>query len=449
MSTANTIPLVNGDGTKFALTLTLPASYATPINGSAVTWASTAHSGAGGHVGVLSPSNDGLSCLYTVGSTMVTTDTETITATLTTGTAGLVSSWQAGKLYRLGDKIIAKGHIQQVTTTSRFIPTVYTPEANLIPSLTPNISTPSALAGDAGWFKAVSAERAAGNYAYTIDPNGLNFILNQGDGDINGDWPLGALLPLNADTNQQGSKTGAYLNSAGAVVSGLNPGIVSAAPVTLVGAGFSTGANFTVYPGSQEAGTAQGIETPQTYGNDTRTFNAEYSELGAGAKGTFVISGATYPSVLAGAGYTDYAGTFTGGGSNAFAGLTFTIAGFATNASNNGAFLCTASTAILLTVANASGITEVHAATATNTGVRAYLDPQGNAHVGWQVARGSQDYTQSVAVPPSFSTSGGTTVDNELIWTDEGAAATTATVATVLTLTTGAAAPLGYSVPLG
>jgi hypothetical protein len=144
-----------------------------------------------------------------------------------------------------------------------------------------------------------------------------------------------------------------------------------------------------------------------------------------------------------------YAGTITGGASNAYAGYTFTVAGFVTNAVNNGAFLCVASSVTSLTLANTAAVTESHAYTATNTGVRAYLDEEGNAHVGWLVAQGTQDYTQAVGEPPAFSTSGGTVVDNELIWTDEGAAATTSTVATVLTLTTGAAAPLGYSVPLG
>jgi hypothetical protein len=76
----------------------------------------------------------------------------------------------------------------------------------------------------------------------------------------------------------------------------------------------------------------------------------------------FTLTGVTYTS-----GQTaSYAGTITGGGSNAFAGYLFTIAGFVTNPSNNGTnFLCTASSAAALTLVNPQAITETHAATAT------------------------------------------------------------------------------------
>ena len=60
-----------------------------------------------------------------------------------------------------------------------------------------------------------------------------------------------------------------------------------------------------------------------------------------------------------------YTGTITGGGSNAFAGLTFIVAGFVTNPQNNGTFICTASNTTTLTLENASAVAETHAATAT------------------------------------------------------------------------------------
>jgi trimeric autotransporter adhesin len=63
-------------------------------------------------------------------------------------------------------------------------------------------------------------------------------------------------------------------------------------------------------------------------------------------------------------GVTVYTGTITGGGSNAFAGDTFTIAGF-DNAANNGVFIATASTTTTLTLENAFGVADTHAATAT------------------------------------------------------------------------------------
>lgn len=87
---------------------------------------------------------------------------------------------------------------------------------------------------------------------------------------------------------------------------------------------------------------------------------------------TFGTTGATNPflnynlvltSVAnASAGSTVYTGTITGGGSNAFAGLTFQVAGF-TNAANNGTWICTASSTTTLTLSNAAGASETHAAT--------------------------------------------------------------------------------------
>jgi hypothetical protein len=60
-----------------------------------------------------------------------------------------------------------------------------------------------------------------------------------------------------------------------------------------------------------------------------------------------------------------YTGTITGGAANALAGYYFQVSGF-TNLSNNGYFLCTASTATNLTLSNAAAIAETHAATATD-----------------------------------------------------------------------------------
>jgi len=59
-----------------------------------------------------------------------------------------------------------------------------------------------------------------------------------------------------------------------------------------------------------------------------------------------------------------YTGTITGGGSNAFKGYTFVIAGF-TNAANNGLFAATASSTTTLTLVNANAVAETHAGTAS------------------------------------------------------------------------------------
>ena len=70
----------------------------------------------------------------------------------------------------------------------------------------------------------------------------------------------------------------------------------------------------------------------------------------------------TLASVAAGTGV--YTGTVTGGGSNNFVGLYFTVSGF-TNAANNGTFPCTANNTTTLTLTNPASVTESAAATAT------------------------------------------------------------------------------------
>lgn len=88
---------------------------------------------------------------------------------------------------------------------------------------------------------------------------------------------------------------------------------------------------------------------------------------------TLTAVGVVDPGVLtlsaaatASGGTTVYTGTITGGGSNAFAGVLFSVAGFDT-AANNGSFECTASSTTTLTLANAAGVADTHAATASST----------------------------------------------------------------------------------
>lgn len=63
-------------------------------------------------------------------------------------------------------------------------------------------------------------------------------------------------------------------------------------------------------------------------------------------------------------GVTVYTGTITGGTTPNYVGHTFVIAGF-TNGVNNGTFVCTACSTTTLTLVNASGAAETHAATAS------------------------------------------------------------------------------------
>jgi Putative phage tail protein/PA14 domain len=86
--------------------------------------------------------------------------------------------------------------------------------------------------------------------------------------------------------------------------------------------------------------------------------------------GTFVLTAAANAS----GGNTVYTGTITGGtspytsgASNAYIGFMFVVNTF-TNAANNGTFLCIASTATTITLVNALGVAETHAATAAETG---------------------------------------------------------------------------------
>jgi hypothetical protein len=64
---------------------------------------------------------------------------------------------------------------------------------------------------------------------------------------------------------------------------------------------------------------------------------------------------------------TTYNGTITGGGSNAYAGLYFTVSGFLTNG-NNVPFLCTASTGSTLVCTTSTQVNETDPATATQDG---------------------------------------------------------------------------------
>jgi hypothetical protein len=74
-------------------------------------------------------------------------------------------------------------------------------------------------------------------------------------------------------------------------------------------------------------------------------------------------------------GNTVYNGTITGGGSNAYVGMSFIVAGFQTNLINNGTFTCVASSSTTLTLSNPNGIAETIAATANSAGA-VYWDKQ-------------------------------------------------------------------------
>lgn len=159
--------------------------------------------------------------------------------------------------------------------------------------------------------------------------------------------------------------------SAGTVFTVTSVAAASPAPYTLTAAALAV-AGQTTYTGTITGGAANAYEG--------RLFAIAGFDLAAN-NGIFecVASTATTLVLLNAAGVADthaataqdqtavavYTGTFTGGGSNAFADLDFVVAGFVTNPSNNGTFFATASSATTVTLANPGAIAETHAATAT------------------------------------------------------------------------------------
>jgi hypothetical protein len=93
--------------------------------------------------------------------------------------------------------------------------------------------------------------------------------------------------------------------------------------------------------------------------------------IDTGTTGLLTVTSAANASGIT----TVYTGVFPAGAVNAYAGMYFQIQGFTTNASNNGVFLCTASTATTLTLQNPQGIAETNPAQAISSGA-VYYDPQ-------------------------------------------------------------------------
>jgi hypothetical protein len=155
-------------------------------------------------------------------------------------------------------------------------------------------------------------------------------------------------------------------------------GLLAVNPVVFLGA--VTPGNYTIVQISGDGSlllaagattTSAGVILVSTSAG-TVTSSATMTSLTAGVSEQIraVPAGALTLSAAAAAsgGTTVYTGTITGGGTNAFAGVTFVVAGF-TTAANNGTFLCTASSTTTLTLANTAGAAETHAGTATPNSV--------------------------------------------------------------------------------
>lgn len=147
--------------------------------------------------------------------------------------------------------------------------------------------------------------------------------------------------------------------------------VAAATPAALVLTSAATSAGATNYVGTITGGASNGLVGKEfTVAGFTNAVNNGTFICTASSSSSLVLSNPNGVAETHAATAQDqsavavYTGTITGGGSNAFVGETFVIAGF-TNASNNGSFICTASTTTTLTLANPNTVAETHAGTAT------------------------------------------------------------------------------------
>src|SRR5579862_9096526 len=156
----------------------------------------------------------------------------------------------------------------------------------------------------------------------------------------------------------------------------------------------------------------------------TALTTGEYS-INPASIGTFTLTAVANAS----GGNTVYTGTFTGGASpyssgasNAYIGFAFVIAGFS-NPLNNGTFVCVASSASSVTLANANGVAQTHAATAAETGNTYHFssaDVGKSAVINYQLSTQELMNQETDVIPSGLGiTVGGTynpTVDMGVIW---------------------------------
>src|SRR5277367_2713170 len=102
------------------------------------------------------------------------------------------------------------------------------------------------------------------------------------------------------------------------------------------------------------------FNVPPIYSN---SLQQDYAVVNAaGATGNLAVTGVT--QVSASQGTATYAGTFPNGAFGGYVGIPFVITGFVANASNNGTFLCVASSAGAIVLQNAAAVLETQVANA-------------------------------------------------------------------------------------
>jgi hypothetical protein len=132
-----------------------------------------------------------------------------------------------------------------------------------------------------------------------------------------------------------------------------------------------------------------GANGPTTFQLNPQIQDASGAEIDPGTALTLTAVAAssgpgiiTLTSVAASSGGSAvYEGTTSGGGSNAWEGYSFVVAGFE-NGPNNGTFVCTASTTSSITLHNNNAVAETHAATASSDEGVAVYSTTGTGVVG-------------------------------------------------------------------
>jgi|SRR5665213_3253459 len=360
-----------------------------------------------------------------------TTQTGTATAaavTSTTVTAVITPSvgvWKPGHLYRVGDQIVdVNGHTQQVTAGSRNIQSVFTPYAGKIPGsismlLTGGSATSTAPSGIplSGGSVAITGISATVPSTFVVGQTVVISGMTTTAAPLNGSWEL---LAVGAN-----SLTLYYNGSPLSAVS-----LTAASTVSVSGDATQFG---TEYGGSIVSGTVQyGTVLNQGQGINGDWPAGASSALTGNTKKPYPTTGATV--IWVGCGFSAGPHSYGALGVPSFDGpqQDFSTPTPGTGYGND-------------TRAQYATYSEIGA-----HGLIPYYDDAGNLITsGWQVAKGTQTFSESlILTAPTFSTGGGTTVDGELTWTDEGLVSTV-TYNANLTVSATAAPPVGSYVTLG
>lgn len=284
----------------------------------------------------------------------------------------------------------------------------------------------------------------SGNYAVGGTAQ-FGTVLNSDSGDINGDWPAGALLQAGANTNSQMTYVGGGSAAKPAFTASSGPATTKA-PVLYVQGGFSSGDSTGSLASSLASsdGLQAGLDSPQAlvpyaapsakdYQNGNFAFLVASGQIfypGAFGSVTDSFVQVAFTSVATGTGV--YAGTFPSG--TAYEGREFAISDFA-NSANNGRFLCSVQTTSHLTFNNPNSVSDGSGIGVSEytvnapyeeigpSGPKTFVDGAGLTQVGWPIALNTENFLTSVAQPPAFATSSsggpagnGTTVDGDLVW---------------------------------